>query len=416
MQKKFARLLQQKEIQKLVKNFLSLSVVQIIQLLTPILIVPFLITKIGVSQYGNITFIFSIVAYFFSVTDYSFKVSGTREISLNLHRPELIANIIKNTIIVKGVMVVSSMIVIFGITFIYPPLQKQYEILWFGILMLLGYACSTEWYFLGTQNTQLYAITQVISKLLFLGGCVLLINEPKDYLIYPILLSSTTFIGNFLLLIIMIRKHKVNLKKWSIVELKLTLQQNFPLFINQFIPNLYNNSGIVMIGLVTSSTQVGLYDIIKKPVDLVTTLISVLSKSIFPFMNRKNSSFEAYRKGILLLTTLFFILCLIGTIPFFQFLNIPTTTRYFVTYFLLISSMFGYVLYDCYGVNYLIIRNKDRIVMKNTIKASLIAFLLIFPMVYFWGCVGAALNILLARFMMGVGLMYQKHKLNDIKN
>ena len=63
-----------------------MSVVQLLQLLTPVLIVPFLITKIGFSTYGNITFIFSIIAYFFSVTDYSFKVSATRDIATNLNR------------------------------------------------------------------------------------------------------------------------------------------------------------------------------------------------------------------------------------------------------------------------------------------------------------------------------------------
>jgi PST family polysaccharide transporter len=219
-----------------------------------------------------------------------------------------------------------------------------------------------------------------------------------------------------LLLWRVLKKHKVTLLTIDQKEIKSTLRKNFPLFLNQFIPNLYNNSGVVVVGLMTSSTQVGMYDLLKKPVDLITTLISVLSKSIFPFMNRKNSSFEKYRRFMLGLSTVLFILCLFGTLPFFQFLNIPFTTRYLVTYLLLIASVYGYAIYDCYGVNYLIVRNKDKLVMKNTLIASLIAFVFVVPMVYLWGCMGAALNLLVARILMGVGLMIQKRKLNDSEN
>jgi PST family polysaccharide transporter len=416
VRKKIKGILQHKEIQRLLKNFLSMSVVQLLQLLTPVLIVPFLITQIGFSLYGNITFIFSIIAYFFSVTDYSFKVSATRDISTNLHNSDAIKEIIKNVITIKAIMFLFSISVIGLIALVYPPISIHGAILSFGILLLAGYACSTEWYYLGIENTKQYAVIQVVTKLIFLGGCVVLVKDENDYLFYPMLLSTTTFLGNLLLLWRVLKKHKVTLLTIDQKEIKSTLRKNFPLFLNQFVPNLYNNSGVVVIGLMTSSTQVGMYDLLKKPVDLITTLISVLSKSIFPFMNRKNSSFEKYRRFMLGLSTVLFILCLFGTLPFFQFLNIPFTTRYLVTYLLLIASVYGYAIYDCYGVNYLIVRNKDKLVMKNTLIASLIAFVFVVPMVYLWGCMGAALNLLVARILMGVGLMIQKRKLNDSEN
>ena len=393
-----------------------MSVVQLLQLLTPILIVPFLIAKIGVATYGNITFIFSIIAYFFSVTDYSFKVSATREIATNLNNKDAIADIIKNVITTKVIMFLFSILIIGIIALFYSPLTLHSGILGCGILLLAGYTFSTEWYYLGTENTKQYAIIQVVSKLIFLGGCVLLIQNQNDYLFYPLLLSTTTFIGNLILLLLIIRKNMVTFLRINLEEIKMTLRKNFPLFLNQFIPNLYNNSGVVVIGLITSATQVGMYDLLKKPVDLITTLISVLSKCIFPFMNRKNSSFEKYRRFMLGLSTILFIICLIGIVPFFDFLKIPFTNQYLVTYLFLIVSIYGYVMYDCYGVNYLIVRKKDQLVMKNTLIASLIAFVFVVPMVYLWGCMGAALNLLVARILMGVGLMIQKHKLNVSEN
>ena len=136
-----------------------MSVVQLLQLLTPVLIVPFLITKIGFSTYGNITFIFSIIAYFFSVTDYSFKVSATRDIATNLNNTDAMADIIKNVINTKAIMFIFSMIIIGMIAIVYPPLREHGAILGYGIVLLAGYTLSTEWFYLGTEtrsNTQSY--------------------------------------------------------------------------------------------------------------------------------------------------------------------------------------------------------------------------------------------------------------------
>ena len=258
-----------------------MSVVQLLQLLTPVLIVPFLITKIGFSSYGNITFIFSIIAYFYSVTDYSFKVSATRDITTNLNNSDAMADIIKNVITTKAIMFFFSIIIIGMITLIYPPLRENCTILGCGILLLAGYTISMEWFYLGTEKTKHFAIIQVVSKLIFLGGCVLLIQNQNDYLFYPILLSTTTFLGNLILLIMVVKKHMISILSIDIKKIKITIRKNFPLFLNQFVPNLYNNSGVVVIGLMTSSSQVGMYDLLKKPVDLITTLISFHPASFF---------------------------------------------------------------------------------------------------------------------------------------
>jgi PST family polysaccharide transporter len=48
--------------------------------------------------------------------------------------------------------------------------------------------------------------------------------------------------------------------------------------------------------------------------------------------------------------------------------------------------------------------------MKNTILSSLIGFVLAFPLICFFNIIGAAVNLMIARFLMGGGLTYEYFK------
>jgi PST family polysaccharide transporter len=74
---------------------------------------------------------------------------------------------------------------------------------------------------------------------------------------------------------------------------------------------------------------------------------------------------------------------------------------------LLSLSLVGYTAYDIFGLNYFIIRRKDKLVMKNTILSSLIGLVLAFPLIYFFNIIGAAVNLMIARLLMGGHLWYK---------
>jgi PST family polysaccharide transporter len=45
--------------------------------------------------------------------------------------------------------------------------------------------------------------------------------------------------------------------------------------------------------------------------------------------------------------------------------------------------------------------------MKNTILSSLIGLVLAFPLIYFFNIIGAAVNLMIARLLMGGHLWYK---------
>jgi PST family polysaccharide transporter len=93
----------------------------------------------------------------------------------------------------------------------------------------------------------------------------------------------------------------------------------------------------------------------------------------------------------------------------FWYLNITYDNAFWVL-FVLTIGLAGYVLYNIYGLNYFIVHRQDKLVMKNTIITSIIGFVIAFPLVYFFGIIGTAINLSFSRWMMGGGLYFKYKK------
>ena len=109
---------------------------------------------------------------------------------------------------------------------------------------------------------------------------------------------------------------------------------------------------------------------------------------------------------MLFITSAMVISIIAGHELIFWYLNITYENAFYVLLILAIGII-GFTLYDIFGLNYFIIHRQDKLVMKNTIRSSLIGFFLAFPLIYFSGILGAAINLSLSRWLMGGGLYIQ---------
>jgi PST family polysaccharide transporter len=64
------------------KNFLSLNLLQLSNILFPLIILPYVVRVIGVEKFGLVSFVQAFIMYFVTFSDYGFNLTGTREISV----------------------------------------------------------------------------------------------------------------------------------------------------------------------------------------------------------------------------------------------------------------------------------------------------------------------------------------------
>ncbi|MDZ7817337.1 MAG: oligosaccharide flippase family protein [Aliarcobacter sp.] len=87
---------------KLLSNFFSLSSIQLVSYILPIITIPYLVRVLGVEKFGLIAFAQAIIQYFIIFTDYGFGLSATKEIAQENGNKKKINQIFSSVIIIKA--------------------------------------------------------------------------------------------------------------------------------------------------------------------------------------------------------------------------------------------------------------------------------------------------------------------------
>ena len=394
----------------ILENFLSLSSLQIVNIILPLITLPYVLRIIGLDNYGIIALALALTAYFQSLTDFSFMITATRDVSIFKNSPEKLNIIFSKVIIIKSLFFLVSLLIIYLIVFLYPPFYENRLIFILTSSMLFGQILFPEWFFQGVEKMKFISILNVAIRVFFTINIFIFITQKDDFWIYP-LLNSLGYIGAGIAgQYIVISKFKVKFRWIKVRYIKQTIVSNYPIFINQFFPTLYNNTSSFLLGIISGTYLVGLYTAIKKIVDLSISLLSIVSRVFYPFLNRNRFFFPNYKKLMLVISSFLVVIILISNKLIFWFLDINDENEFSIL-LILVIGIIGYTLYDIFGLNYFIIKRQDKLVMKNTIRSSLIGFITAFPLIYFFGILGAAMNLTLSRFLMG-GILFFKWK-ND---
>lgn len=409
MLSKLRKLYKNKEVKVLFENFISLSALQVVGMLLSLITLPYLIRILGFENYGTVILALSLIAYFKSVVDYSFRITATRDVSIYNNSPQKLNLIYSRVITVKAILLLFSFIVISGVVILYPPFYEERTVFFLTMLLLLGYALFPEWYFQGIEKMKYISILNISIKVFFTICVFIFIKEKEDYWIYPLLQSGGMIGAGLVGQYILVKKYKLKFIWLKQKRIKESFFSNFPIFVNQFFPTLYNNTSSFLLGLIAGSSYLGIYDAIKKVIDLSIAFLSVISRVFFPFINRKKHTFYIYKKLMLSLSILS-VICLLSLHQLvFWYLNVKYENAIYLLLILSISII-GYALYDIFGLNYFIVKRQDKLVMKNTLIASLFGLMTAFPLIYFFGIGGAAINLCVTRWVMGGTLMVKWYK------
>lgn len=408
---KITEVLRNKDAKVLLSNFISLYIVQLTNLAVPLITLPYLIKTIGLEQYGVISMAFALVVYFEALTDFSFKVTATRDVSVFRDSQIKLRLIYSKVMMIKAITFLISVVVFLTLVVVFPIFKENSTVYLLTLLTLLAQVLLPDWFFQGIEKLKRITIINLVIRLLFVSLIFVFIKNESDFWIYPLLIGSGAVVSGLIGQFILLKEYNIKfvlVKRRSIVQ---TINSNVPIFINQFLPTLYNSSGALILGFLHGSTDVGVYSATRKIVDLTIAFLTTISRVFFPFLSRNNKHFSIYRNLMLITSGVLFVSILVFSNLILAFFNISHPAAW-IALLLLALGIFGFALNNIYGLNYFAIIRQDKILMRNTLSSSLIGLLLSFPFIFYYGITGTAINLTFSRFLMGGGLLmrYLKSK------
>jgi PST family polysaccharide transporter len=335
---------------KLVSNFSYLSLLQIITVLLPLLIYPFLLIRLGGETYGKIIYATAINAYLLVLVNYGFDISVVNPIAENRNNKTKLLDFFINVIWSKIFLLAVSYLLLFIGMYTIPFMIENKMLCFLTSLTTIGELFLPRWYFLGIEQLKHTTISVVISKVLSIILLFAFIKNESDYLLVPIFIGAGSIVGGIFSMnqalkgLLMGENNIWNKLKPNIKSIKLLIKNDFSFFLSRGFIVIREKAGILIIGQLFGFIEVSAFDLVQKIIRVLIIPIDMINMVIFPRV-AKTKDFNYVKKGIIItLGYALFCYLIILLFPFHSIELIKDTQMFNIVMPLLYIFGFGLIL------------------------------------------------------------------------
>lgn len=271
---------------RVIDSFVSLSIVQFANYMAPLITLPYLFRVLGPARFGLVELARVVTVYFLLLTDYSFSLSATREISIRRNDPARVSEVFSAVLVLRFLLVVLSAAILSVVVWTVPKLRADWLVYYLSFVHVLGMWLFPVWLFQGLERMKPIAMLNVATKTLVIAGIFILVRNEEDYLYVPMLQSSGAVVVGLAGLVIALSSFGVRFRMPPAAVLRREFLDGWHLFVSKMATTMYTTSNTVILGLFTDLTFVAYYAAGDKIVRAVQGLQLPLSQAIFPHIGR----------------------------------------------------------------------------------------------------------------------------------
>jgi O-antigen/teichoic acid export membrane protein len=268
--------------QKQLHNFLTYGVGQAFNLVTPILVVPYIVAICGETGYGKIGVGLAISFFLMVFIDYGSDILGVKEIAVNRENKEQLEKTFITIYTAKGILLILVLLLASLLFLTIPYFANEKELFFLGLPILIGQFINPTWFLQGIENFKWITILNIISKVIYVIGIFIFIKSSDDYIYNNLFWGIGMIVANGFVFIVFLKKHSFSFSKTSFFEVKSYLKTNFTMFSSQIFVSLQMYSPIVLISFFGNNTMAGQYKIIDQIIVIFKTYILLFFNFVFP--------------------------------------------------------------------------------------------------------------------------------------
>ncbi len=269
-------------IRQLLRNFFSLGAAQVAGSLLQLLIIPFVIRKIGIENFGVIAVAQVIMFYFGTLTDYGFNQTATREVSLNRTDNKTLSAIFFRVYYSKLFLCIISFILLLLLSLIFTFIQQYFWLYCLGFLFVIGQAAMPLWFLQGLEKMQWAALATLFSKLIFVLLVLVFIESPGDTPLFLFFMGLGSLLTGIISMIVIVRKLKLSFRKISMPEIGFALKEGWPITGTNLSMNVIQYGNLFILRLFTNDVTAGYFAVAERIFFAVKQVLVIFSQTVYP--------------------------------------------------------------------------------------------------------------------------------------
>lgn len=389
---------------KILKNYAYNFSYQLLIIILPILTTPYVTRIFSSEDLGTYGYFNSIVTYFILLATLGVANYGTKEVSGNRK------NIQPTFWGIYSLQVVAAFIsIVLYLLLCWSVPSMQNPVAYILGLSLLSKGLDISWLFQGLEDFRKITIRNITVKLLGILSIFLFVKTPNDLYLYVFLLTGFELLGQ--LSMWLPAKEFIGKPHFDVVHAKEHLKPVILLFLPQIAISLYVTLDRTMLGALSSTKDVGIYDQALKIINILLTIVTSLGSVMLPRVSSLLSSGDY--KAVNKMHEMSFLIYNLIIFPIIAGMLI--VNKDFVNFFLgkdfqearvaidiMIARMFFIGWTNIMGIQILIPHNKNREFMLSTTIPAFVSVGLNLLLIPSLGFIGASITSVLTEALVWV--------------
>ncbi|WP_297633607.1 flippase [uncultured Clostridium sp.] len=384
------------------KNLVYNVVYQIVTLLMPLITVPYISRVLGASGIGISSYTNSLAQYFVILGTIGISLYGNRQIAYVRDDKKKLSTTFWAITILKTITTLIALVVyiiVFG-------REANYrEVFLIQGINILVATFDISWLFMGLEDFKKTVTRNLIVRVIGVILIFTLVKNVEDVALYVFINVGTALLGNLSMWPYL--KNTVTKVKISISDITCHIKPALVLFIPQIAIQIYAVLDKSMLGMLSNTTQVGLYQQSQSIVKLVLGLVTSLGVVMLPrmsniFANGDNDKLKKHLNKSLIGVSYIAIPMAFGLASISESFVPWFFGRGFgeVKYLLMISVsiVFFIALSNVLGVQYLLPTNRNREFTISVTVGAIVNVILNFLLIPKYDAFGSCIATVIAEF------------------
>ncbi len=406
---------------KIAKNYIYNIIFQMLVLLVPLVLSPYLVRTLGSYNLGIYSYISSMASIITTISLLGTYDYGCRQIAYTRDSNKKSAQNYNEIFTLRLILGVIATI-IYLIVAIIERKYFFYFVLYY--LWVIASFVDPSWFFVGEEDMRPTAIKNSCIKLFTVGLIFLLVHNSDHLVRYLIIMAGTTLLANSILFMQLNRysvKKQLSLNNW-----KSHCKESLALFWPQVASLFYLQVDKVMLRVLASNIdEVSYYDYGEKIVTIPLTFITVLSTVMMPRIaneyKKDNMSAvcdllsRAAGFSLMLAFPMMFgmMICAPKLVPWYLGENYTSTIGVIIC----ISPMIiTNALASISGNQYFVATNQTKIILKAYVSAATVNIIINYLLIPRFDCLGAGIATVVSAIVSVIIQYYYMNKQIGIKS
>ena len=391
------------------KNFIYNFLYQMLIFIIPLITSPYLARTIGADGIGTYSYTYSIVHYFMLLTMLGVNNYGNRTIAKNRDNAEKLSKTFWSIYIIQLFSGCIMLLVYISYVLIFDNEFKS--IAFIQSIFIISSMIDINWFFFGLEEFKKTISRSIFIKICNLVLIFILIKGKADVWKYAFIMAGMTCFGQIILWSYM--RKKITFVKIKIKDVKCHLKPNLVLFIPVIAVSLYKIMDKIMLGSLTTVSEVGFYENAEKIINIPLALITALGTVMLPRMSNIIGKGDIEKAKTYILKSICFVMFLSSAMsfgliaiggsfaPFFFGKEFEKTGLLIV----LLAVTLPFISFaNVIRTQYLIPNEKDKIYIKSVFMGAIINLLMNFLFIPQYGSIGACYGTIAAEISV---MIYQ---------